>query len=157
MLIRLVPGDPIEVRVGRARHRARAARAMLRHEFGLDQPLWKQFLDYEWQVLHGDLGVSVVTHESVWTRVHRRCSRRRSNSSICAMLFAIVLGMPLGVIAAVKRGSAFDYGADGPLRDRRLDADLLVGADDDPALLGAARLDAGFGPHRATDLLRRAA
>ena len=65
ILIRLVPGDPIEARVGE--HGISDERlAELRHEFGYDQPLWKQFLDYELQVVKGDLGVSVVTRESVW-------------------------------------------------------------------------------------------
>jgi dipeptide transport system permease protein len=111
MLIRLVPGDPIEVRAGErgidpARH------AELRHEYGLDQPLWKQFLDYEGQVVRGDLGTSVVTHDSVWSEFIELFPAT-VELSICAMLFAVVIGMPLGVIAAVKRGTAFDYGLMG--------------------------------------------
>ena len=112
MLIRLVPGDPIEVRVGE--HGIAPERlAELRHEFGLDQPLWKQFLDYEKQVVHrrsrhvgGDARAGV-------DRVHARCFPPPSNSSLCAILFAMLVGLPLGVIAAVKRGSAFDYGLMG--------------------------------------------
>ena len=51
MLIRLVPGDPIEVRFGE--HGIAPERlAELRHEFGLDRPLWKQFVDYEARVVH---------------------------------------------------------------------------------------------------------
>src|SRR6476620_9967420 len=64
VMIRLVPGDPIEVRRGE-RGISPERLAQLRHEMGLDQPLWKQFWDYLWQVLHGDFGVSVVTHEPV--------------------------------------------------------------------------------------------
>ena len=45
MLIRLVPGDPIEVRVGE-RGMTPERLAQLRHELGLDQPLWQQYLDY---------------------------------------------------------------------------------------------------------------
>ena len=89
MLIHLVPGDPIEVRFGE-RGIAPARLAMLRHEAGLDRPLWQQFLSYEAQVARGDLGQSVVTHQSVWTEfatlfpatielsVARSCSRSRS-------------------------------------------------------------------------------
>ena len=40
---------------------------MFRHELGLDQPVWKQFVDYVWQVLHGDFGVSLATNEKVLT------------------------------------------------------------------------------------------
>src|SRR6478672_325416 len=62
--LRLIPGDPIEVRRGE-RGISPERLAQLRHEMGLDQPLIKQFWDYLWQVLHGDFGTSIVTHESV--------------------------------------------------------------------------------------------
>jgi dipeptide transport system permease protein len=111
MLIRLVPGDPIEVRVGE-RGIDPERLSSLRHEYGLDQPLWKQFLDYETQVAQGDLGTSVVTHSSVWSEFIELFPATLE-LAICAMLFAVLIGMPLGVIAAVKRGSVFDYGLMG--------------------------------------------
>ncbi len=108
MLIHLVPGDPIEVRAGE--HGISPERlALLRHQFGLDQPLWRQFLSYEVQVLHGDLGTSVVTQQPVWTEF-TQLFPATLELSLCAMLFAVVVGLPLGVIAASRRGSAFDYG-----------------------------------------------
>ena len=108
LLIHLVPGDPIEVRAGE--HGITPERlAMLRHQFGLDQPLWRQFLGYESQVLHGDLGTSVVTQQPVWHEFIQLFPATLE-LAICAMLFAIIVGLPLGVIAAAKRGSAFDYG-----------------------------------------------
>jgi dipeptide transport system permease protein len=108
MLIHLVPGDPIEVRSGE--HGIAPERlAELRHQFGLDQPLWKQFVRYEAQVAHGDLGTSVVRQDSVWSEFVQLFPAT-IELSVCAILFAIVVGMPLGIIAAVKRGSAFDYG-----------------------------------------------
>ena len=111
MLIRLVPGDPIEVRVGE--HGIAPARlAELRHEFGLDQPLWKQFLDYERGVVTGGLGVSVVTREPVWTEFVTLFPATLE-LSFCAISLALLVGLPLGVIAAVKRGSVFDYGLMG--------------------------------------------
>ena len=110
-LIRLVPGDPIEVRFGE-RGIAPERLAALRHEAGLDQPLWKQFLDYEEQVASGDLGISVVTKQPVWTEF-TELFPATVELSICAIVFAILIGLPLGVIAAVKRGSPFDYGLMG--------------------------------------------
>lgn len=111
MLIRLVPGDPIEVRVGE--HGIAPARlAELRHEFGLDQPLWKQFLDYERGVVTGGLGVSVVTREPVWNEFVTLFPATLE-LSFCAISLALLVGLPLGVIAAVKRGSVFDYGLMG--------------------------------------------
>ena len=111
MLIRLVPGDPIEVRAGE--HGIDPARlAELRHEYGLDQPLWKQFLDYEKSVVKGDLGVSVVTRESVWTEF-TTLFPATLELSLTAIVLGLTLGIPFGLIAAVRRGSVFDYGLMG--------------------------------------------
>jgi dipeptide transport system permease protein len=111
MLLHLVPGDPIEVRAGE--HGVDPARlAELRHEYGLDQPLWKQFLDYEVQIAHGNLGVSLVTRETVWNEF-TTLFPATVELTFSAILFALVVGLPLGVIAAVRRGSAFDYGLMG--------------------------------------------
>jgi len=111
MLIHLVPGDPIEVRFGE-RGISPERLAMLRHDAGLDRPLWQQFLSYEEQVASGHLGTSVVTHEPVWTEFITLFPAT-IELSVCAILFAVAIGLPLGVIAAVRRGSAFDYGLMG--------------------------------------------
>ena len=111
ILVHAVPGDPIEVRTGE--HGISPERlAYFRHELGLDQPLWKQFADYEWQLLHGDLGHSLVTQASVWTEF-TTFFPATVELAVCALLFALVLGLPLGVIAAVRRGSPLDYGLIG--------------------------------------------
>ncbi len=111
MLIHSIPGDPVEVRVGE-RGISPERLAYFRHELGLDQPLWKQFLDYEGQLVQGDLGRSVVTQESVWTEF-KTFFPATLELGICALVFAIVVGLPLGVMAAVRRGSALDYGLIG--------------------------------------------
>ena len=111
LLIHLVPGDPIEARVGE--HGISEERlAELRHELGYDQPMWKQFLDYEAAVLKGDFGVSVVTREPV-IKEFAALFPATIELSIAAIVFAILIGLPLGVVAAVRRGSAFDYGLMG--------------------------------------------
>ncbi|MFO1149838.1 MAG: ABC transporter permease subunit [Alsobacter sp.] len=104
--IRLVPGDPVEVRVGE-RGISPERLAYFRHELGLDQPVWKQFLDYVWKLLHGDFGVSLVTNEGVLKEFFTLFPATLELSA-AAMLFAVLLGVPAGVIAAVKRGSWFD-------------------------------------------------
>jgi dipeptide transport system permease protein len=110
-LIHLVPGDPIEARVGERGISAERL-AVLRHEFGYDQPLWRQFLDYEWQVLHGDLGASTVTHQPVWHEF-LALFPATIELSFCAVSFAVLIGIPLGMIAALRRGTAFDFGLMG--------------------------------------------
>ena len=111
VLIHAVPGDPIEVRMGE-RGVTPERLAALRAEMGLDQPLWRQFLDYEGQVLQGNLGRSVVTQERVWTEF-KTFFPATLELSVCALLFAVVVGLPLGVMAAVRRGTPVDYGLIG--------------------------------------------
>lgn len=111
ILIRLVPGDPIEVRVGE-RGIAPERLAALRHELGLDQPLWQQFLDYVGNVLSGDFGLSLVTHNSVLSEFVTLFPATLE-LALCAMLFATLVGLPAGILAAVKRGSLFDHGVMG--------------------------------------------
>src|SRR6516162_129609 len=104
--IRLVPGDPVEVRVGE--HGISPERlAVFRHELGLDQPVWRQFLDYVWKLLHGDFGVSLATQQGV-LKEFLTLFPATLELSFFAMLFAVGIGVPAGALAAVKHGSFFD-------------------------------------------------
>lgn len=104
--IRLVPGDPVEVRVGE-RGISPERLAMFRHDLGLDQPVWKQFLDYAWQLLHGDFGVSLATNQKVMTEF-AALFPATVELAVFAMLFAALVGLPAGTIAAARRGSVYD-------------------------------------------------
>lgn len=106
VMIRLVPGDPIEVRMGE-RGIAPERLAQLRQEMGLDQPVWKQFLDYVNGLLHGDFGISIISKSPV---LHEFLTLFPATLelTITAMLFAVVLGIPAGVIAASRRGGIYD-------------------------------------------------
>jgi dipeptide transport system permease protein len=106
VMIRLVPGDPIEVRRGE-RGISPERLEQLRHEMGLDQPIWKQFLDYVWALLHGDFGTSIISKSPI---LHEFATLFPATLELtfCAMLFAIVLGIPAGVIAASRRGGIYD-------------------------------------------------
>ncbi|HTN97137.1 MAG TPA: ABC transporter permease subunit [Nordella sp.] len=106
MMIRLVPGDPIEVRRGE-RGISPERLAELRHEMGLDQPIWKQFGDYVWGLLHGDFGVSIITKNPV-LQEFLTLFPATIELSTCALLFAIIIGIPAGVVAASRRGSIYD-------------------------------------------------
>jgi dipeptide transport system permease protein len=110
-LIRLVPGDPIETMAGErgidpARHE------QLRKEFGFDQPVLVQYGIYIARVLQGDLGKSIVTRESVLTEF-LALFPATIELATCAILFALFLGLPAGILAAVKRNSIFDHGVMG--------------------------------------------
>jgi dipeptide transport system permease protein len=107
ILIRLVPGDPVEVRVGE-RGITPERHAELLHEMGLDRPLYVQFFDYVGGVLQGDLGISVITHRPVMTEF-LTLFPATVELAIFAMLFATLVGLPAGVLAGVKRGSVLDH------------------------------------------------
>jgi dipeptide transport system permease protein len=104
--IRLVPGDPVEVRMGERGVSAERL-ALLRHELGLDQPVWRQFLDYAGHLARGDFGVSLATQQKVLTEF-LTLFPATLELSFFAMLFAIVVGLPAGAVAAVRRGGVFD-------------------------------------------------
>jgi dipeptide transport system permease protein len=108
LLVHLIPGDPIEVMAGErgidpVRHE------MLRHEYGFDRPLMVQYGIYIGRVLQGDLGISAVTHAPVIKEFTALWPATIELAS-CAMIFAMVLGLPFGIIAAVRRNSIFDHG-----------------------------------------------
>jgi len=81
--------------------------AQFRHELGLDQPVWKQFLDYMGQLLHGDFGTSLATNQKVLTEFATLFPATLELAA-AGMLFAVLLGIPAGAIAGVKRGSWYD-------------------------------------------------
>lgn len=107
-LIRLIPGDPVEVMMGERRVDPQMhAEAM--HRLGLDKPLYQQYLDYVGNLAQGDLGESLTTRESVWNEF-LTLFPATLELSLAAMLFAGTFGLLAGVIAALKRGSLFDHG-----------------------------------------------
>ena len=85
VMVRLVPGDPIEVRRGE-RGIDPERLEFLRHEMGLDQPVWKQFFDYVWSILHGDFGISLVSKTPILEEF-LRLFPATLELTLCAMLF----------------------------------------------------------------------
>ena len=107
-LIRLAPGDPVLLMAGeRGMDPVRYAAA--RAELGLDRPLLEQYAIYMADVLRGDLGKSVVTREPV-LKEFLALFPATIELAVMAALFAILLGLPAGILAAVRRGSIFDHG-----------------------------------------------
>lgn len=111
LLIRLVPGDPIETLAGERGIDA-TRHAELLKEYGFDRPVLVQYAVYIGRVLKGDLGKSFITHEPVLTEF-LALFPATVELSICAILFALLIGLPAGILAAVKRNSIFDHGVMG--------------------------------------------
>ncbi len=106
-LIRMIPGDPVELMAGERgvdpiRH------AQLLAQMGLDKPLLVQYWHYLIGIFHGDLGTSIVTRAPV-IREFFTLFPATLELSTCAMIIAVCIGLPAGIIAAVRRGKATDY------------------------------------------------
>ena len=110
-LIHLIPGDPVEALSGERGMTDERYRRLI-HEFGLDRPLWAQYGDYVWKALHGDLGLSTITHEPVFAEFMARFPAT-VELSLVAMLFALAIGIPAGIVAATKRNTVWDYSVMG--------------------------------------------
>jgi dipeptide transport system permease protein len=110
-LIRLVPGDPIETMAGE-RGMDPARHEMLRKAYGFDQPVLVQYGIYVSRLLHGDMGKSIITSESVLSEF-LSLFPATIELAVCAILFALVIGLPAGILAAVRRNSIFDHGVMG--------------------------------------------
>jgi dipeptide transport system permease protein len=110
-LIRMVPGDPIELMAGE-RGITPERHARLRAEMGFDRPLPVQYADYVGRALQGDLGKSIVTRESVLTEF-LTLFPATVELALAAMLVALIIGLPAGILAAVNRGGPLDYAVMG--------------------------------------------
>src|SRR5438477_2888050 len=110
-LIHLIPGDPVENLSGE-RGMDPARRERLLHEFGLDRPLPVQYGEYVAQVAKGDLGTSLTTHEPVLEEF-LTLFPATIELAFFAMLFAVGIGLPAGILAALKRNTVADYAVMG--------------------------------------------
>jgi dipeptide transport system permease protein len=106
LFIRLLPGDPIIAMAGE-RGLSPERYAQLVTQFGYDRPLYVQYFSYFWDVLHGDFGQSISTKQPV-LREFMNLFPATIELSLVAIILAVIIGIPAGVFAAVKRGSWFD-------------------------------------------------
>jgi dipeptide transport system permease protein len=110
-LIRLVPGDPIEVMVGERKLDAEA-HARLVTQLGLDQPLLVQYGRYLKQTVSGDLGMSIVSREPV-AHEFAALFPATIELALAALMLALVVGVTLGALAALNRGKFIDQSVMG--------------------------------------------
>ena len=107
-LIHLVPGDPAQAMLGDGA--APQDIEELRKNLGLDRPLLEQYVTFLRDAVTGDLGRSFRTGQPVTAMVLERIPAT-AELAVAAMIVAILIAIPLGVVAAVWRGTAADYGA----------------------------------------------
>ncbi len=102
LFIRLLPGDPILLMAGE-RGMSDERYATLMTQFGFDQPFLSQYWNYLTGILQGDLGLSFRTKRPVWDEFFTLFPATLE-LSLVAIVFAVVLGIPAGIVAAVNRG-----------------------------------------------------
>lgn len=110
-LIRMVPGDPVTLLIGE-RGASPEALAELKARIGLDRPLVEQYFRFATNALQGDFGQSILSGRSVGMEFRERLAAT-AELGVLALLMATIVGVPLGVFAALSRGSFFDRAAMG--------------------------------------------
>lgn len=106
LLMRVAPGDPAYAVLGD--YATDEAVAALREQMGLNKPIWEQYLTYMGDVLRGDLGNSLVTRQPAWDQI-RTVLPYTLQLTAAAIVIALALGIPAGVITAVRQNSWVDY------------------------------------------------
>jgi peptide/nickel transport system permease protein len=105
-LIHLVPGDPAQAMLGEGAPHEEVLK--LRHSLGLDKPLRTQYRSFLVGIAHGDLGTSFRYNVPVTAQIREKFPNT-ATLALAAMLFAILFAIPLGILAAVFRGTAIDH------------------------------------------------
>ena len=106
--VHLLPGDVIDVLAGEENIQDPEVRAALEKEFGLDKPIYIQYLVWLGNVLRGDFGTSLVTRRPIALELFDRIPATMY-LALVSIAIAMVISIPLGTIAAVKRNTFIDY------------------------------------------------
>ena len=107
VLVRIMPGDPVDIMLGQAGNTSAAEIAAMKHEVGLDRPLYVQlgmFLD---RLAHGDLGNSFQEHRPV-VQLIKETLPATVELALAALVVGLGLAVPIGVVSAVRRNSVVD-------------------------------------------------
>jgi ABC-type dipeptide/oligopeptide/nickel transport system permease component len=101
----LVPGDPARLYAGT--NASPAAVKIIHHQLGLDRPLWTQFGDYMWRVLHLDFGFSYRYQTPVLPAILQRFPAT-AELALAGVFFELIIGLPIGILSAIRPGSFWD-------------------------------------------------
>jgi peptide/nickel transport system permease protein len=106
-MVRSIPGDVVDFRLESSYTPERAEQ--MRADLGLDQPLWQQYPDWLGDAVQGDLGRSFITDRPVLQEIKERIPVTLE-LVILSVLIQLIVGIPLGIIAAVRQGGIVDHG-----------------------------------------------
>jgi peptide/nickel transport system permease protein len=108
VLLRVVPGNIVDILFDAAGYVDPADKANLQRDLGLDQPIYVQYLHWIWGLLHGDLGYSYVSEKPALDEILPRIPITARLAGL-ALTFSASIGIPLGVLSAVRQGTRLDY------------------------------------------------
>ncbi|HEY3109597.1 MAG TPA: ABC transporter permease [Chloroflexota bacterium] len=107
-MVRIIPGDIVDLMIGPELYVGAEYRAELRAKFGLDKPIYVQYVSWVAQILQGNFGISLRNNEPVLGTIMRRLPLTAELALLSVALSAIV-AIPLGVISAMRRNSGLDF------------------------------------------------
>jgi peptide/nickel transport system permease protein len=108
LLLRVVPGDVVEMRYAEGQFFNPELVAKERARLGLDRPLWRQFLDWLWGIVRFDFGLSMWSGNAIAYEIAIRL-QLSLQLAVMATLVAVLLAIPLGVLAALRQDTWIDY------------------------------------------------
>jgi peptide/nickel transport system permease protein len=109
-ILHLTPGDPVDLIIGEART-SPEQREAIRHLWGLDQPIYTQYFIWLRNIIHGNFGESIAFGGRPVTDLLRAAAPNTLKLNALALFFALVVAIPAGILAAVKRYTIFDASA----------------------------------------------
>lgn len=109
LLIHLVPGDPVQIMYAQSQGTTPEQLEEIRHNLGLDQPIYIQYVRFVGRLFQGDLGYTIRGHQPVLDVILQRLPNTIA-LAVAAMAVAILIGLPIGFFAAYKRGTMVDTG-----------------------------------------------
>ena len=104
--VRVLPGDPVLLMAGERGLTPERYKEVMA-QLGFDRPLWQQYLEFLGRLFHGDFGISLVTKKPVLSEF-LALFPATIELGLCAIVLATLIGLPLGMFAAIRRGSWFD-------------------------------------------------
>ncbi len=107
-LLRLAPGDIVDILFSTAGYVSPSEKQAIMKELGIDRPYWVQYVDWLRQILTGDLGKSYRYDQPAW-EIIRPLVPVTLELAALSILFAVVIGVPTGVVSAVRQDTALDY------------------------------------------------
>lgn len=106
LLVRVIPGDPARAALGD--NASEETVNQLREQLGLNDPIWQQYVTYMADLVRGDLGTTLITRQPAWEQIEFVLPHTLQ-LTFAALIIALALGIPIGIVTAVKQNSPVDY------------------------------------------------